>query len=316
MKGAALGPLVALALLVGAGTTVAAIQPRLAVSAHNAKEHDEVYVLPPPAQLRVSTLGWDAAAVDLLWTTLLVEYGTHWSSHREFRDVSHYADAILVLEPTYRPLYRYIDTLLAYRPLQGTEDDVRAARGYLERGVRERADDAALWVEYGQFMAFIAPSFLHDDAERAAWRQAGAQALGHAVQFGADTEDALVAATLLDGSGVRAQAIRFLERAYTLAPEGSDAHAAIGARLAGLQASAQRDATDAAQAAFEELRKRQMPYLTRAAYRLLGPRIDSARCAGPSHADDRACARDWSAAIAPDHDVLSADGPESSVGSP
>ena len=312
----ALGPYLAAALLVAAGTTVGVVQPRLAATAHEAKERDEVYVLLPPAQLRVAALGWDAAAVDLLWSTLLVEYGTHWSSHREFREVPRYADAILALEPTYRPLYRYIDTLLAYRPLRGTEDDVRAARDYLERGMRERPGDAALWVKYGQFMAFVAPSFLGDDPERAAWRQAGARALGQAVQLGADTDDALIAATLLDGSGVRSQAIRFLERAYALAPEGSDAHDAIGARLATLQASAQRDATDAAQAAFEERRKREMPYATRAAYRLLGPRVDAARCAGLPGADDRACARDWSSALGTDRDALSGEELESSASSP
>jgi hypothetical protein len=312
----ALGPVVTVVVLAAGGAAIARVQPRLAAAAHDAKEGDELYVLPPPAQLRTSTLGWEAATVDLLWATLLVEYGTHWASHREFVDVPRYADAILELEPTYAPLYRYIDTLLAYRPLQGTEDDVRLARAYLERGTRERPDDARLWAEYGQFMAFIAPSFLRDDADRVAFRMAGAEAIGHAVELGADADDALAAATLLDRAGVRSQAIGFLERAYALAPEGSDVHDAIGARLTALQASALRDATDAAQAAFEVRRKREMPYVTRARYRLLGPLVDPARCAGLAAAGEPGCARDWTAALTPATAEVSGGARESSAGSP
>jgi hypothetical protein len=317
----------AVVVLLGAGSgTVAAVQPRIAGAAHAAKERDEVYVLPPPEELRVSTLGWNAAAVDLLWAQLLVEYGTHWAEHREFREAPRYADTILALEPTYRPLYRIIDTLLAYRPLQGTADDVRAARAFLERGMRERPEDARIWVEYGQFLAFIAPSFLPDPAERDAWRRTGAKALGHAVELGADADDALTAATLLDDAGVRSQAILFLEHAYAVTPEDSEVHAQIGARLESLQAIAQRDATNAVQAAFETRRKQELPHFTRGMYRLLGPRIDADRCAGLSGANDPACDRGWADALGHgarrtderrgEGDDVSADEPGSSASSP
>src|SRR3977135_578705 len=191
----------AVLLLVAAALGVARMQPRLAHTVRAVKEKEDVYLLPPPAQLRAATLGWDAAAGDLLWAKLLVEYGTHWSEHREFRDVPKYVDAILELEPTYAPIYRYVDTMLAYRPLQGTEDDARKARAYLERGTRERSQDPRLWMQYGQFVAFIGPSFLHTDKDREAWRTDGAKAIGHAVELGADAERALTVATVLTKSG-------------------------------------------------------------------------------------------------------------------
>jgi len=173
---------VAVATLAAGSATIAHVQPRLAAAAHDTGGRDELFLLPRPEALKALTLGWDAAAVDVLWATLLVEYGKHWSSRRDFDLVPRYADAILALEPTFAPLYHHIDTLLAYRPLHATEGDVRLARAYLERGTRERPDDAQLWATYAQFLAFVAPPFLHDAAERAAFRKAGAEALARAAE--------------------------------------------------------------------------------------------------------------------------------------
>lgn len=292
---------------------VARTQPRLAKTVHAIKETDEVYAFPPPAELHASTLGWDAAVVNLLWAKLLVEYGIHWSEHREFRDVPKYVDAILELEPTYAPIYKYVDTMLAYRPLQGTEDDVRRARAYLERGTRERPHDAAVWMRYGQFVAFIAPSFLRSDADREAWRRDGAGAMGHAVELGADADRALTAAAILSRSGETEAAIRYLERAYALTPPTSDVHESIGRRLATLEAVARRDATDAAARNVHARWQEELPFVTRDQYLLLGPKVDVARCAGPTARDDDACARDWAGALA--SPPLSADSPRTAESS-
>jgi tetratricopeptide (TPR) repeat protein len=296
-------------LFVTAALGVARTQPRLAQTVRAIKERDDVYVFPPPAELHVATLGYDAAAVDLLWAKLLVEYGTHWAEHREFRDTPNYVDAILELEPTYAPVYKYVDTMLAYRPLRGTEDDVRRARAYLERGTRERSQDATLWMEYGQFLAFIAPSFLHDSAEIDRWRKTAATAIGHAVELGADADRALTAATLLTRAGANEEAIRYLERAYAFTEHQSmaEVHEAIGNRLAALQANAMREAADAAARAIDARWKRELPFITRDLYLLLGPVVDVLRCSGLAAANDPACARDWPSA--PASPASSADSP-------
>ena len=279
----------------------ARLQPRLAQTVHTIRESYDVYAFPPPVELHASTLGWDAAAVDLLWAKLLVEYGTHWAEHREFREVSNYVDAILEIEPTYAPVYKYVDTMLAYRPLQGTEDDVRKARAYLERGTRERSQDAAVWMEYGQFMAFIAPGFLGTDADREAWRKDGAAAIGHAVELGADADRVLTAATVLTRAGATAEAIRYLEHAYAFSehPSMSEVHEAIGRRLADLQARALLDAADAAARTIQTRWQDELPFVRRDSYVLYGPRVDVLRCSGLASEEDVACARDWEAAIGP-----------------
>ncbi len=274
---------------------VAVLQPRLAKTAHDLKEAGDVFPLPPPAQLHAATLGWDAAVVDLLWANLLVDYGTHWHEHREFLETPRYADAILELEPTYAPLYKFIDTMLAYRPLQGTDEDVRMARAYLERGTRARPDDANLWMSYGQFIAFIAPSFLHDPDEVARWRKDGADAMGHAVELGGEPERALTAATLLTQAGSTQAAIRYLQHAYAFTehPSMQQVHEAIGRRLTALEANEVRLAADAASQAIDERWQSELPFLSRDRYLLLGPSVDARRCAGLQGADDPACRRAW-----------------------
>jgi tetratricopeptide (TPR) repeat protein len=286
-------------LLATCGVGVARLQPRLAGTVHAVKEGDEMYTLPPPAELHASTLGWDAAAVDLLWATLLVEYGIHWSERREFLNIPKYVDAILEIEPTFAPMYKYVDTMLAYRPLRGTEQDVRMARRYLERGTRERSQDPRVWMQYGQFLAFIAPSFLSDDAERDAFRKAGATAIGHAVELGGDAERAIAAASILTRAGATEAAIRYLERAYAITPALSEEHEAISRKLASLEARAFSEAADAAARTIDARWKDELPFVTRDAYLLLGPKADVSRCSGHQAAADAACARDWRSVISP-----------------
>ena len=53
----------------------------------------ERVVFTPPSQLRAMTLGYHAAATDLLWAKLLVEYGVHHHEKRKFPDLEKYVEA-------------------------------------------------------------------------------------------------------------------------------------------------------------------------------------------------------------------------------
>jgi hypothetical protein len=297
MKAATAGTL---ALMLGAAAGVAWLQPGLSRTVHEVKERDDIVAFPPPAELHAAVLGWDAAAVDVLWAKLLVEYGLHFSERREFTQIPRYVDAILELEPTYAPLYSYVDTMLAYRPMQGTEADVRLARGYLERGTRERSQDPSIWMRYGQFIAFIAPSFLKSDADKSAWRRDGAEAIARAGELGADQKDALAAAAMMSRAGSTREAIRYLEHAYAFTehPAMREVHEAIGKRLEALAAVSSRDTTDAVMRAIETRQARELPAISRGQYLLLGPVTDAARCAGTTATIDRTCTRSWDEATA------------------
>jgi tetratricopeptide (TPR) repeat protein len=306
MKASTAGAL--LLMLVAAGG-VAAVQPRLARTVHDVKERDDVVVFPPPAQLHAAVLGYDAAAVDVLWSTLLVEYGEHFAEHRDFAQIPRYIDAILELEPTYWPLYNFVDTMLAYRPMQGTADDIVRARAYLERGTRELPQDPRIWTKLGQFIAFIAPSFFKDQQQIDAWRKDGADAMAHATELGADADLLLAASFMMTRSGATLEAIRYLERAYAFTehPAMHEIHEAIGQRLQSLQANRQRDEADRVAKAIRARWAAELPVVSRTQYVLLGPVPDPARCAGVAASEMVECSRSWSRVTA---------APESSEDSP
>jgi hypothetical protein len=290
------GPWLVGALLAVSVAGVARTQPRLAAVAHEVKERDEVYALPPPGELRAMALGYDAAAVDLLWAKLLVEYGIHWFEKREMHP-DPYLDTILAIEPTYGPAYRFADTLLCYRPMHGTADDARKARAILERGTHERPGDYEVWLEYGQFSLYLGPSLLTDDAEKDVWRREGARALTHVAELGGDPSVSLAAANLLSRYGEREATIHALERNYAVSGDDPDRQAQILRKLAGLRAS---DEEEKSQRAMQHtlqtvngMWKHEWPFLTFGAFLLIGPAPPVARCTGLAAADEPDCARDW-----------------------
>ena len=288
------GMLVAVLVMVLGGVGIAFVQPPLAARVHTVKQRDDVFLLPPPAQLRASTLGYRAAAADLLWAKLILEYGLHWQEKRPFPESTRYIDGVLAVEPTFPPLYEFVDTILAYPPPPGgTEEDVRKARAYLEQGTRERPYDATVWLRYGQFIAFLAPSFLKDEQEIDRWRVEGAKAIAHAVELGSDTQRALAATSILDRAGERDAAISQIQRAYAVTDDPTIREEML-LRLKKLQATA--EAEEAISVVDREWHAR-YPFLTRGAALLIGPRQSPTRCAGPGSYDRRGCARDWSAAI-------------------
>lgn len=289
----------ALVLLFAAVSGVSRLQPRLAATMHEVKERDDVYALPPPAQLHASTLGWDAAAVDLLWATLLTDYGTHWHEKRSFTQTPLYADAMLQLEPDYYPIYNFIGTLLAYRPTQGTEDDVRRARAFLERGTRERPADPRVWRELGQFVSFIAPSFLTNPSEVDQWKKDGAAALERSTELGSDPDEGWVAQSLLSRLGEAQAQIDVLRKLFALTadPSQHELHERVRQKLELLEGKALQDEADDVARALEDRRQRDAPYLRHDEHLLVGPRIDSARCAGTRSAADPTCGRSWAALV-------------------
>ncbi len=288
-----LAELVAVAVAMVAALGIAVLQPRLASDAKTVKQRDDVFVLPPPAQLRVMTLGYKSPTADLLWAKLLVEWGLHNQEKRPFPDVTRYLDGILAVEPDFPTLYEFVDTILVYGPTPGTPEDARAARRYLERGTRERPYDHSVWLHYGQFLAFLAPSFLDDKDEVDRWRKDGAFALMRAVELGGDPDRSLSASTILTAAGEKKAVIRHLQRAYAVADD-PETRRQIAIKLQRLEASS--DAETAVSIVDHEWRAK-YGFFSRSAALLVGPSRSPVACAGPASYERKACPRDWSMAI-------------------
>jgi tetratricopeptide (TPR) repeat protein len=287
----------ALAVFAVCAVGVSQLQPRLARDLHAIKDTDDIYPFPPPPILRLATLGYVSATTDALWGKLLVEHGTHWGEHRPFGDLEHYLDAIIALEPTFRPFYEYVDTLLCYRPMNGHEPDAIAARAYLERGLEVLPNDADLWLHYGQYLAFMGPAYRVSRIDTQEWRKTGALAIQHAVDLGVDVDRGIAASAVLrDRLGENEAAEKFLERAYALTDDEGE-RAEIIARLEAMHAdqamTCNRRTVEAVEAAWHH----GYTFLDRGTFSLIAPTPDAIHCVGAVAALEPACARDWDKAL-------------------
>ncbi|HQK20865.1 MAG TPA: HAT repeat-containing protein, partial [Polyangiaceae bacterium] len=145
-------------VLLACAVMIGLSRPRLVEWLSQAKETSDVYVLPPPTVLARASLGYRAAVADYLWAHVLVTQGLRMGAKRPFQEVGQYLDAINHLDPAYREPYRLADSLLSHQA--GDSDraqSVRRARQILERGLIQFPYDAELWLNYGQFLAYIGP---------------------------------------------------------------------------------------------------------------------------------------------------------------
>lgn len=289
----------AIALLVASALILAAVRPGIARQAAKVKNRDDSYALPPTSTLTAVSMGYRQALADLIWAHVLVTQGLRGSERRPFNHLTEYLTAINTLDPKFREPYKYADTLLTFQMNDPDKvDNVRSARRILERGLRELPNDAELWVNYGEFLAYTGPSALTDPAEQDQWRADGAVALMHAGQLGSKDETVMwhsvAAVGLLSGKEAEREAlIHFLERVYALT-EDPELRDHVSRRLQQLAVNRQESRLMAQRRAFEEL-WRPLSFVSRTQLRVIGPPRDTWRCAGPLReglqADD--CARDW-----------------------
>ncbi|HEX7601596.1 MAG TPA: hypothetical protein VF316_08325 [Polyangiaceae bacterium] len=280
-----------LALLIGGVAGIALTQPSLARTLHDTKAREDVYLFPPPAQLQLLTLGHSAAAVDQLWVKLRIEFGIHFSEHRAFPDVYHYVDAIIALEPDFAPVYKYADTLILYSLETASEDDARRVHDYLERGTKERPGDHEVWLHYGQFLAFSAPSYVHDPTLLESWRKEGALAISRSIELGEDADRSLSVAYVLNKAGEHDAAVRSVRRAFALTDDPA-VREQLAAQLARLEAVDEQEAAQDDARFVDDAWHRDYPFLSRGSFLLLAPRRDTLRCAGPGH-ETADCSTDW-----------------------
>jgi tetratricopeptide (TPR) repeat protein len=299
------GRLLRWGLLLASVLVIAYTRPRAVASARATKLTSDVLTLPPPAILVEASLGYRAALADLLYTSTVITYGIHGEERRRWEFVGHYLDSIVALDPTFCQTYRYADTFIIYQPVGSPgPEEVRHARRLLEKGLEMCPSDGRLWLSAGQFMVFIGTQFLTDDAEKAAFRAAGAKMLTRAAELVSDNENvqwqALAAAGVFTREGNREAAIAFLERVYHITDDDK-LKANVANRLAMLRQEGAIDEAKRRAEIFNELWGRDLPFVSRTGMLVLGPRYDFASCAG-ARRSDADCAEtwaDWAARAAP-----------------
>lgn len=267
-----------------AAMVVSAVRPRAADAHRRVRETSEVYPLPPAEQLVHLAFGYRAALADLLWSHVLVTQGLRTSERRRFETVSDYFDAINALDPTFQDPYLHADALITIQVGQTSFEEVKRARAILERGLAARPDDGLLWLNAGQFIAYIAPAgMIPDRATRDEWRKVGATYLARASELGAGDASlswqALGGVSLLKKAGEREAAIRFLHRTLAVT-EDEELRREVTAQLRLLVGERERDVHLARKDDFDATWERDLPFVGLTRYLLVGPPASPFWCAG------------------------------------
>jgi hypothetical protein len=290
-----------IAIVVAAALVVALVRGPLFEATRHVRETSDVYDLPPPEDVVVLSLGYRSAVADLLWARVLVSQGLRTQEKRRFDNLTLLLDAINTLDPTFREPYRLADALITFQPGVGRADAIKA-RQIMERGLAARPLDGELWLDAGEFIAFIAPAsgWLADADEVARWRLDGAHMLARAADLGGNqsfiTAQALGGAGLLSKAGERDAAIRFYRRtlAVTDDPELKDKIQALLDHLVGEKnAQARQDLFHRLEQGILDAWHHDVPYVARRRLMILGPPRDPAYCAGDAHRLEPACAGSW-----------------------
>lgn len=291
--------LVALACAVAAAVSIAVLRADLARRFHKLRVTSDVYGLPSPEQTVALSLGYRSALADYIYSIkVLVSSGLHFEEHRRFTYVGNYIDTVNALDPKFRTPYIFADTLLTLQPVKARLQDYEKAREILERGMKERPYDAKLWTNAGQFLAYLAPPWLPTKAEAKAWQLAGARALAHACEIagphGAVSYRCITAASLLSHAGRREAMVQFLKRVLAVTDDPKITKLALG-YLQRARGEEQQEAYERAIQRFNEVWGHDLRYVSKDLLLVVGPPIDTARCAGLGHAASVACATTWRA---------------------
>jgi hypothetical protein len=283
------------ALLAVSVATIGYARPRVDESTRGVKAGSDVFALPSPDTLAALSLGYRSALADLLYTTTLIQYGTHGEEHRRFEFVGQYLDSIVGLDPSFCQTYRYADTFLIYQPAGNpTPDDVHHARRLLDKGLRMCPNDGTLWMSAGQFMAFIGIQFLTDEKEKEEYLSTGALTLSRAAELETGNQNvqwqALGAAAIFTREGKRDAAIAFLERVYGITDD-EELKANVAAKLFALREEERVDRRKRQSDAFNEAWHRDLPFVSRTGMLVLGPRYDASGCSG--RGESPGCSNSW-----------------------
>ena len=280
---------------------IAASRAPLVERYHRLRVTSDTYPLPAPEHVVIMSLGYRSGLADYLFGNLLVWYGIHFQEHRKLEFAARYLDTINALDPKFRAPYYITDTLLTIQPVKPTPKDFRDARRILERGMRELPYDSRLWLQAGQFMAYLAPPHFEDPEQKREWRLAGARTLARACELLSDDDimpyGCITAAGMLTREGELDATVQFLERVLEVS-DNEEIHELALAVLEKKVSERARARVGRRLEEFQQVWKHDFRFENKHSLLVLGPPFDPARCAGLTTDQSRKCAttwRDWTA---------------------
>jgi tetratricopeptide (TPR) repeat protein len=283
-------------LVAVSAVVISFVRPVAADRFHLLRVSDDVYPLAPPVPMVVASLGYRSALADGLFASLLVSYGMHFKENRRLEFAGEYLDTINALDPTFREPYRLADTLLVIAPIAPLLEHYVKAREVLLRGLENLPYDTEVWLTAGQYLAYLAPPYLPTPEMKKAWRLEGAKTLSRACELANKNDNVpyscITAAALFEGAGERDAAIESLKRLLAVSDDPEIERIALG-YLQNKLGDRERDLQEQRRSAFRDAWKKDLPFVSKDRMLVLGPHVDTARCAGVDPGADASCASSW-----------------------
>lgn len=247
------------------------------------RETRDTYALPPPEQAVVLSLGYRSAMADLVYAHTLVAYGLHFGEKRRFEYVGNYLETVMTLDPDFVQPYLYADTLLTLQPEPPRQEDYLKARELLLRGTEQLPYHQRLWFTAGQYLAYLAPPHIEDEALAEQFRRDGARLLSRACELMTDNEaipyHCITAAGMLNKAGEREALIQMLTRTLAVNDDEQIRTKALAA-LSHWVGEREQEQYAARLSEFREGWQRVLPHVSKEKVLLLGPPHDTFACVG------------------------------------
>lgn len=233
------------------------------------QRYEDLYYVPPPAWLKVFSLGHDEALADLLWVRALVYFGDELKERGQVRHALKYADAIVTLDPDFKRVYRWAGVAGMYKPVDVSPEEIREAVEFLERGAARFPTDGELAFDVGASYLFELAPRLEDPEEKERARRVGIEYLQSAARLGGGPDWLVFTnTTQLVSLGETERAIAHLMEMYSIVDDEATRRQ-IATELEGLRHRAEAEGLEAAWRDLDERRFLELPYTDRDLFMLL-----------------------------------------------
>lgn len=230
----------------------------------------EIHVAKPtPAAARLMSLSHNELLADLYWIKTLVYYGDGLVANHGMPDVESLVALINRLDPQFRKPYQWGSFATTYRTQNATQAEFESSVAILRRGVAAFPRDWELAWQLGlRLFLDLKPS---DPLERRRLQDEGAMYIERAMRLPKAPSDLpILAATLRTKLGQKDRALREL-REMILITEDDAARQKLETQYAGLASETASTAIGDHARDLDASWKRDIPYVSRSTYLILGP---------------------------------------------
>jgi hypothetical protein len=182
---------------------------------------------PPLAMVRFAP--YRELLADLLWSRLLVYYGSNWGGDGDLSQMEEFIDDLVALTPTFKPLYEWAAYAVTYRIGTANQDEFRSSIRYLEKGMEEFPDEYRYpWIAGTRYYFDL---WSPDAATRRRYRERGAELIEQAMTKPKAPQDlATTAANMRSKLGQTQRALENL-RQMVMSTDDEQARATMLKRL-------------------------------------------------------------------------------------